>query len=57
LLVEVALKALTWLFKDRAQSLPTASLRQRVASNVSGQEPQLAARQGELELPRTSPVT
>jgi CheY-like chemotaxis protein len=57
LLVEVALKALTWLFKDRAQSLSTASLPQRVASNVSGQEPQLATRPGELELPRTSPVT
>jgi len=56
LLVEVALKALTWLFKDGAQPLPTASLRQRVATNASGQEPQLA-RQGELELPRASPVT
>ena len=57
LLVEVALKALTWLFKDGAQPLPTASVQQRVATNVGGQEPQLAAPQGELELPRPSPVT
>jgi DNA-binding response OmpR family regulator len=57
LLVEVALKALTWLFKDAAQPLPTASVQQRVAANAGGQEAQLAARHGGLELPRTSPVT
>jgi CheY-like chemotaxis protein len=57
LLVEVALKALTWLFKDNAQPLQTTSLQHRVATNASGQEPQLAARLGKLESPRTSPVT
>ncbi len=35
LLVEVALKALTWLFKDGAQPLPTASMQQSVAASVS----------------------
>jgi CheY-like chemotaxis protein len=53
LLVEVALKAITWLSKDGAQPLPTAS----VAANAGGQEPQLAAPHGGLELPRTSSVT
>jgi DNA-binding response OmpR family regulator len=57
LLVEVALKALTWLFKDGAQPLPTASQQQRVAANAGGQEPQLAAPEGGLELPRTSSAT
>ena len=56
LLVEVALKALTWLFKDGAQPLPTASLQPSVAANAGGQEPQLAASRGGLELPRTSPA-
>jgi len=56
LLVEVALKTLTWLFRDRALPLPTARLRQRVATNASGRKPQLAARQAELELPHTLPV-
>ena len=54
LLVEVALKAITWLFKDGAQPLPTASVQQSVAANAGGQEPQLAAPDGGLELPRTS---
>ena len=54
LLVEVALKALTWLFKDGAQPLPAASVQQSVAANAGGQEPHLAAPDGGLELPRTS---
>ena len=54
LLVEVALKALTWLFKDGAQPLPTASVQPSVTANAGGQEPQLAAPHGGLELPRTS---
>ena len=54
LLVEVVLKALTWLFKDSAQSLPTASMQPSVAANAGGQEPHLAAPDGGLELPRTS---
>ena len=54
LLVEVALKAITWLFKDGAQPLPTASVQQSVAANAGGQEPHLAAPDGGLELPRTS---
>ena len=57
LLVEVALKALTWLFKDGAQPLPTASVQQSVPVNVGDQEPHLAAPHGGLKLPRTSPVT
>jgi CheY-like chemotaxis protein len=57
LLVEVALKALTWLFKDGAQPLPTASTQQNVTANAGGKEPQLAAPDGGLELSRTSPVT
>ena len=46
LLVEVALKALTWLFKDGAQPLPTANVQQSVPANAGGQEPQLAATHG-----------
>ena len=57
LLVEVALKALTWLFKDGAQPLPTASVQQSVPVNVGDQEPHLAAPHGGLKLPRTSLVT
>jgi CheY-like chemotaxis protein len=57
LLVEVALKALTWLSKDGAQPLPAASVQQRVAADAGGPEPQLAAPHGGLELPRTSSVT
>ncbi len=57
LLVEVALKAITWLSKDGAQPLPAASMQQSVAADASGPEPQLAAPHGGLELPRTSSVT
>ena len=57
LLVEVALKAITWLSKDDAQPLPAASVQQSVAADAGGPEPQLAAPHGGLELPRTSSVT
>jgi CheY-like chemotaxis protein len=57
LLVEVALKALTWLFKDGAQPLPTASAQQSVVANAGDQKPQLAKPHGRLKLPRTSSVT
>jgi CheY-like chemotaxis protein len=57
LLVEVALKAITWLSKDGAQPLPAASVQQSVAADAGGPEPQLAAPHGGLELPRTSSVT
>jgi CheY-like chemotaxis protein len=57
LLVEVVLKALTWLFKDGAQSLPTASMQPSVAVDAGGLEPHLAAPDGGLELPRTSSAT
>src|SRR5438477_376080 len=57
LLVEAALKALTWLFKDGAQPLPTGSVQQSVPANAGDQEPQLAAPHGGLKLPRTSLVT
>jgi CheY-like chemotaxis protein len=54
LLVEVALKAITWLSKDGAQPLPTASVQPSVSADAGGPEPQLAAPHGGLELPRTS---
>ena len=57
LLVEVALKAITWLSKDGAQPLPAASVQQSIAADAGGPEPQLAAPHGGLELPRTSSVT
>ncbi len=57
LLVEVALKALTWLFKDTAQPLSTASVQQGVTANGGGQEPQVATPRSALELPRPSTVT
>jgi DNA-binding response OmpR family regulator len=57
LLVEVALKALTWLFKDDVQPFPTASVQQKVAVNASNHEPQLAATHGGLELPGASSAT
>src|SRR5207244_2747104 len=57
LLVEVALKTLTWLFKDGAQPLPMAGVQPSVADNGGGQKPQLAAPHGGLEVPHTSPAT
>jgi CheY-like chemotaxis protein len=57
LLVEVALRALTWLFKDDAQPLPATSVQQRVGANAGRPQPRLAAPHSGLELPRTSPVT
>jgi CheY-like chemotaxis protein len=53
LLVEVALKAITWLSKDGTQPLPAASVQQSIAADAGGPEPQLAAPHGGLELPRT----
>jgi CheY-like chemotaxis protein len=55
LLVEVALKALTWLFKDNAQPLPTASVQQAAAKGAC-QESQIAVPGAGLEVQRTSPV-
>jgi CheY-like chemotaxis protein len=57
LLAEVALKALTWLFKDGAQPVPTASVQQRVVANAGGQKPQLAKPRGGVKLQRRSAVT
>ena len=57
LLVEVALKALTWLFKDGAQPSPAASMRQSVVADAGGQKPQRAKPHGRVKLPRTSAVT
>jgi CheY-like chemotaxis protein len=57
LLVEVALKALTWLFKDGAQPLPTASVQQSVVANAGDEKPQLAKPRGGVKLLRTSAVT
>jgi len=55
--VEVALKTLTWLFKDGTQPLPTASVQQSVAAKTEGRESQPAAPQGGQKVRRTTPVT
>lgn len=57
LLVEVALKALTWLFKDGAQPSPLASMSQSVVAKAGGQKAQRAKPHGRVKLPRTSAVT
>jgi CheY-like chemotaxis protein len=57
LLVELAVKTLTWLFKEGPQPLPTASLQSSVPTEVGGHESQLAADHGALKLRRRSPAT
>jgi CheY-like chemotaxis protein len=57
LLVELAVKTLTWLFKEGPQPLPTASLQSSVPAEAGGHESQLAADHGPLELRRRSPAT
>ena len=56
LLVELAVKALTWLFKESPQPLPTASMQTGVAVEAGGHKSQPAAGPGELELHHRSPA-
>lgn len=56
LLVEVALKALTWLFKDAAKPVATASIQQSVAVKAAGRDPRLPAHH-DVKRSRPSPVT
>ena len=57
LLVEVALKALTWLFKGGAQQSPPARMSETVVADAGCQKPQLAKRHRGVKLPRTSAMT
>jgi CheY-like chemotaxis protein len=58
LLVELALKALTWLFKESPQPLPTATtLQNRAPAKAGGHASQLAAGHGALDPRRKSPAT
>jgi CheY-like chemotaxis protein len=57
LMVELAVKTLTWLFKEGPQPLPTASLQSSVPAKAGGHESQLAADHGSLKLRRRSPAT
>jgi CheY-like chemotaxis protein len=57
LLVELAVKTLTWLFREGPQPLPTASLQSSVPTEAGGHESQLAADHGALKPRRRSPAT
>jgi CheY-like chemotaxis protein len=57
LLVELALKALTWLFKESPQLLPTASVQNGVSAKAGDHKLQVAAGRGELKRHRKSPAT
>jgi CheY-like chemotaxis protein len=56
LLVELAVKALTWLFKESPQSLPTASIQIGVPTAAGGDKSQLVADQSALEVQHKSPA-
>jgi CheY-like chemotaxis protein len=56
LLVELAVKTLTWLFKEGSQPLPTASVQSAVPAKADGHESQLAAGHGAPKLHRRSPA-
>src|SRR5438105_11133351 len=56
LLVELAVKALTWLFKESPQPLPTASMQISLPAEAGGHKSQLAAGHGALELHHGSPA-
>ncbi len=55
LLVELAVKALTWLFKEGPQLLPTASVHHGIPAAAGGDKSQLVAGHGAPELHRRSP--
>src|SRR5437764_6355633 len=54
LLVELALKTLTWLFKEGPQPLPIASVQSAVPTKAGGHESQLAAGHGAPKVRRRS---
>jgi CheY-like chemotaxis protein len=56
LLVELAVKTLTWLFKEGPQPLPTASVRSGVPAKAGGHESQLATSDDAPKLRRRSPA-
>ena len=56
LLVELVVKALTWLFKEDRQLLPTASVPQGLSAEAGSHKSQLVADQGALELQHKSPA-
>jgi CheY-like chemotaxis protein len=57
LLVELAVKALTWLFKEGSPSLLTASVQNWVPAEVRSHKSEVAANHGVLELHGRSPAT
>jgi CheY-like chemotaxis protein len=54
LLVELALKTLTWLFKEAPQPLPIANVQSAVPTKAAGRESQLAAGHGAPKVRRRS---
>src|SRR6266567_2079378 len=56
LLVELAVKALTWLFKESPRPLPTASMQIGLPAEEGGHKSQLVAGHGALELHHKSPA-
>ena len=56
LLVELAVKTLTWLFKEGPEPLPIASVQNGVPAKAGDHESQLAADHGALKLCRKSPA-
>lgn len=54
LLVELALKTLTWLFKEGPQPLPIASVQSAIPTKAGGHESQLAAGHGAPKVRRRS---
>ena len=57
LLVELAVKALSWLFKESPQPFPTGAAQNGVPAEVGAHESQLVAGHGALESRRKSPAT
>ena len=57
LLVELAVKALSWLFKENPQPFPTGAAQNGVPAEVGAHESQLVAGHGALESRRKSPAT
>src|SRR5438128_2125785 len=56
LLVELAVKTLTWLFKEGPQPFPIASVQSAVPTKVGGHESQLAPGHGAPKVRRRSPA-
>src|SRR5438309_3591338 len=56
LLVELAVKALTWLLKESTRPLPTTSMQISFPAEAGGHKSQLVAGHGALELHHKSPA-